>query len=324
MTRRASRSAGPRLRSASPRPAPLQDWDKAASRRFHSLRTFGQIWRWAQELYETHGLAFGQVASTAHDESLYLLLRVLDWPLDSGPEALKRALTAAQREVAREAIRRRVMERVPAAYITREAWLGGQRFFVDERVIIPRSYFVELIPTQLESWLPAGVEVKHAADICTGSGCLAILLAGQFPRAKVDAVDLSPDALAVAEINCRAHRMARRISLHRSDVFGGVPPVKYDVIVSNPPYEPSGLVNRLPAEFQAEPRLALDGGADGMDIVRRLIKQARSRLKPHGILAIEVGALHDAVNREFAKREPHWLHTADGSDCVVLFQAARL
>ncbi|HZZ59220.1 MAG TPA: 50S ribosomal protein L3 N(5)-glutamine methyltransferase [Opitutaceae bacterium] len=288
------------------------------------LRTFGQWWRFAERLYERHGLALGQVAGSAHDESLFLLLRVLDWPLSSGPAALKRALTAEQRRVLREAVRRRVIERVPAAYITREAWLGGSRFYIDERVIIPRSYFVELIPTQLEPWLPAGVPVRHAADVCTGSGCLAILLAEQFPRAKVDAIDLSADALAVAAINCREHRVARRVSLHQSDVFGAVPPVRYDLIVSNPPYEPSALVDRLPPEFQAEPRLALDGGADGLAIVRRLIAQARTRLQPHGILAIEIGALHGAVEREFAAYDPHWLHTADGSDCVVLFQAARL
>lgn len=288
------------------------------------LRTFGQWWRFAEKLYARHAVALGQVAGSAHDESLYLLLRVLDWPLDSGSAVLRRSLSAEQRRVVHEAVRRRVIERVPAAYLTREAWLGGKRFYIDERVIIPRSYFVELIPSQLESWLPAGVPVRHAADVCTGSGCLAILLAGQFPKAKVDAIDLSAGALAVAGINCREHRLGRRIALHQSDIFGKVPPVKYDVIVSNPPYEPTSLVDRLPPEFQAEPRLALDGGADGMDVIRRLVAQAAPRLQPHGILAIEVGGLREAVEREFAALEPHWLHTADGADCVVLFQAARL
>lgn len=287
-------------------------------------RTLADWWRHAQREYDRHGVALGQVAATAHDESLYLLLRCLDLPLDSGPAVLARTVTAAQAEVLRTALRRRLVERIPAAYITREAWLGGRRFYVDERTIIPRSYFVELIPTQLESWLPAGLKVKHAVDVCTGSGCLAILLAAQFPDAKVDGIDLSPDALEVAKINVKAARMGKRVTLHHSDVFGRVPPLKYDVIVSNPPYEPSQLVDGLPAEFQAEPRLALDGGKDGMDIVRRLIDQARSRLQPHGVLAIEVGGLRGAVDEEFGRYHPHWLHTEDGADCVCLFQAARL
>jgi ribosomal protein L3 glutamine methyltransferase len=286
--------------------------------------TFAAWLNRAIKLYQAHGLTFGQIADSAHDEALYLLLSVLHLPLESGPAVLKRKITAAEAEVLETALRRRVIERIPAAYITREAWLGGRRFYVDERVLIPRSYFVELIPQQLESWIPAGLPVKHVVDVCTGSGCLAILLAEQFPQAKVDAIDLSADALAVAAINLKAHRLSRRVTLHQSDVFGQVPPVKYDVIISNPPYEPSALVDGLPAEFQSEPRLALDGGSDGMHIIRRLMKQAKPRLQPHGLLAIEVGALHDEVNREFKKQEPHWLHTADGSDCVVLFQAARL
>jgi ribosomal protein L3 glutamine methyltransferase len=286
--------------------------------------TFRDWLQWAVKLYAQHELQFGQVAPSAHDEALYLLLRCLDLPLESGPAILKRKISQAEAIVLSAALHRRVIERVPAAYITQEAFLGGCRFFVDERVIIPRSYFVELIPEQLERWLPAGTPVKHVVDVCTGSGCLAVLLAKQFPDAKVDAIDLSPRALEVAAINLKAHRLSRRVTLHQSDVFGAVPPVKYDVILSNPPYEPSALVDRLPEEFQAEPRMALDGGVDGMDIIRRLLAQAKARLQPHGIVAIEVGALHDEVNREFRRSEPHWLHTADGSDCVVIFQAARL
>ena len=287
------------------------------------LPTFRDWLQWAVKLYAQHGLQFGQVADSAHDEALYLLLRCLDLPLESGPEILKRKIFPAEAPVLMTALRRRIIERVPAGYITQEAFLGGYRFFVDERVIIPRSYFVELMP-EVESWLPAGTPIKHVVDVCTGSGCLAVLLAKQFPDAKVDAIDLSPQALEVAAINLKAHRLSRRITLHQSDVFGSVPPVKYDVILSNPPYEPSALVDRLPAEFQAEPRMALDGGSDGMAIVRRLLAQAKGRLQPHGIVAIEVGALHDEVNREFRRHEPHWLRTADSSDCVVVFQAARL
>jgi ribosomal protein L3 glutamine methyltransferase len=191
-------------------------------------------------------------------------------------------------------------------------------------VIIPRSYFLELIPTQLDAWLPAGAKVKRVVDVCTGSGCLAILLAHHFRTAQVDACDLSPDALDVAKINIRDHGLTKRVQLFASDVFDAVPAAKYDVILSNPPYEPSALVDAQAPEFAAEPRMAHDGGRDGLDIIRKLLRQARDRLQPHGLVVIEVGGLRRAIDREFAALEPHWLHTADGSDCVVLFQAARI
>jgi ribosomal protein L3 glutamine methyltransferase len=289
-----------------------------------TLRTFGDWLRWTKKLYVRHEVVLGQVATDVHDEALYLLLRVLDLPLNSGPAVLQRRLNASQRAVLQTVLHRRIFERVPAAYLTHEAWLGENRFYVDERVIIPRSYFLEIIPEQIDSWLPGGAAVRHVADVCTGSGCLAVLLAKHFPKAKVDAIDLSADALAVARINVKAHRLSRRIGLRQSDVFDAVPPVRYDLILSNPPYEPSGHVDALPPEFQWEPRMALDGGTDGLDIVRKLLRQARRRLHPHGFVVLEVGGLREAIDREFVALDPHWLHTADGTDCVCLFQAARL
>lgn len=287
-------------------------------------RTVGGWLTAAERAYAKSKVALGQVATNAHDEALYLLLRTLDLPLDSDAAVLSRRVDAAAAARLRAVFTRRLVERVPAAYLTREAWLGEHRFYVDERVIIPRSYFLEIIPEQLTSWLPAGRKVRHVIDVCTGSGCLAILLAHQFSDAKVDACDLSPDALAVAEINVREHGLTKRIRLHQSDVLAAVPPVKYDLILSNPPYEPSSLVDAQDPEFAAEPRMAHDGGRDGLDIVRRLLRQARDRLAPHGIVVIEVGGLRPAIDQEFAALEPHWLPTVDGSDCVVLFQASRL
>lgn len=294
--------------------------------------------RYAEKLYARENLALGQVASNAHDEALYLLLHALDLPLDSPAGVLRKKLTVAERAAVEKILRRRAFDRVPAAYLTREAWLGGQRFYVDERVIIPRSYFVEIIPQQLDAWLPDPAKVRRVADVCTGSGCLAILLAQHFPRAKVDAIDLSADALEVAKINVTAHRLARRVSLLRGDVFEAVPertggppvptrekpPVKYDVILSNPPYEPSSLVDAQAPEFRAEPRVAHDGGRDGLGIIRRLLRQARDRLTAGGLVLIEVGGLRAAMDREFAALEPHWLPTEDGADCVCVIQAARL
>lgn len=290
-----------------------------------ALATVGDWLRFAESLYAREKVALGQVATDAHDEALYLLLRTLDLPLESDAGVLKKPLPAAARAKLEAVFRRRVLERVPAAYLTREAWLGEHRFYVDERVIIPRSYFLELIPEQLGGWLPGeGAGVRRAVDVCTGSGCLAILLAHGFPDAQIDACDLSPDALAVAAINVREHRLERRVSLFASDVLDAVPPAHYDVILSNPPYEPSALVDAQEPEFAAEPRMAHDGGADGLLIIRKLLRQARTRLAPHGIVVIEVGGLQEAIDREFAALEPHWLPTQDGSDCVVLFTAARL
>jgi ribosomal protein L3 glutamine methyltransferase len=288
------------------------------------LVTLGDWLTFAEKLYAKEKVALGQVATNAHDEALYLLLTVLGLPLDSEAGVLKQRLTEKEWIKVADILRRRAVERVPAAYLTREAWLGGQRFYVDERVIIPRSYFVELIETQLDGWLPAPGKVKRVVDVCTGSACLAILLAQHFPKAVVDAVDLSPGALEVAKINVREHGLGRRVKLWQSDVFDAVPAAKYDVILSNPPYEPSAHVDAQAPEFAAEPRMAHDGGKDGLVIIRKLLRQARTRLTPEGIVLIEVGGLSAAMDREFAALEPHWLHTEDGADCVCVIHAARL
>ena len=287
-------------------------------------QTLGDRLKWAVRQYARHKAALGQVATNAHDEALYLLLRAVGLPLDSRPAVLKRKLTPEETVRVREVFRRRLEERIPAAYLTREAFLGEHRFYVDERVIIPRSYFLELLPEQIPQWLPANKPVKRAVDVCTGSGCLAILLAHQFPEAKVDAIELSPDAMAVARFNVATHGLAKRIRLHHSDVFDAVPPVKYDLILSNPPYVPTRELRGLPVEFTKEPRMALDGGPDGLDIIRKILRLSRERLQKHGIVVLEVGGLRAAMDRAFPELDLHWLHTEDGEDCVCLIQAARL
>lgn len=287
-------------------------------------QTLGDWLQWAMRAYARHGVALGQVAATAHDEALYLLLHTLGLPLDSRPAVLKRKLTAAESERVEEVFRRRIDEHVPAAYLTREAWLGGHRFHVDERVIIPRSYFVELLPEQIPHWLPEGKPVKRAVDVCTGSGCLAVLLAHRFPEAKIDAIELSPEALAVAKFNIAAHNLAGRVKAHHSDVFDALKPVHYDLILSNPPYVPTRELRGLPEEFTKEPAMALDGGRDGLDVIRKIFRQAKERLQPHGIVVLEVGGLRAAMDRNFPELDLHWLHTEDGEDCVCVVQAARL
>ena len=294
-------------------------------------QTLGEWLRWAERAYGRHGAALGQVATTAHDEALYLLLHTLGLPLDSKPAVLRRKLTPVQAEAVAGVFRRRLEEHVPAAYLTREAFLGEHRFYVDERVIIPRSYFLELLP-QIAGLLGGGIDdparpprtVRRVVDVCTGSGCLAILLAHQFPDAKVDAIELSPGAMAVAKFNVAAHHLAKRVKLHHSDVFDLVPPVKYDLILSNPPYVPTRELRGLPEEFKQEPAMALDGGSDGLDIIRKIFRQARARLQPHGLVVLEVGGLRAAMDRAFPEFDLHWLHTEDGEDCVCAVQAARL
>lgn len=287
-------------------------------------QTIGDWLEWALRRYTRHRVALGQVADNAHDEALYLLLYTLDLSLDSPRSVLRRKVDPEQAGRIEEIFRRRINDHVPAAYLTREAFLGGHRFYVDERVIIPRSYFVELLPEQILQWLPAKKPVKRVVDVCTGSACLAVLLAHQFPQAKVDAIELSPDALAVANFNVAQHDLARRITLHRSDVFDAVKPVKYEVIISNPPYVPTRELRSLPEEFKNEPAMALDGGRDGLDVIRKLLRQARTRLQPHGIVVLEVGGLRRAMDKAFPELELHWLHTEDGEDCVCLAQAERL
>lgn len=287
------------------------------------LLTPGHWLQWAVGQYEHHDLALGQISDNAHDEALYLILRTLDLPLDSEPDVLDILLDAAARQALRENFTKRIEERVPASYLTKEAWLGEHRFYCDERVLTPRSYFLELIPT-LASHLPRGTPVREVVDVCTGSGCLAVLLAYEFPQARVDAIELSDDALAVAEINVTNHGMAERITLHASDVFAAVPPRAYDILLSNPPYEPSAVCETLPAEFQHEPRMALDGGKDGLVIIRRLLAQAIDRLQPHGIVVLEVGALKTTVQQTWPRLPMRWLKTQDGMNCVCLIRAKDL
>lgn len=291
------------------------------------LATLGAWLAFAERAYAQGGLALGQVATTAHDEALYLFLHTLGWPMDSGPEVLEQGLTPRQRVALRSVLQRRVVDRTPAAYLTGEAWLGACRFVVDERVLIPRSYFLEHIGTPLDLLLDRRPEdVRRVADVCTGSGCLAVLLARHYRRAMVDAIDLSEGALEVAGINLREHRMTRRIRLHRSDVFASVPDPKggYELIVSNPPYEPSAVCDALPEEFRREPRLALDGGDDGLEIVRRLLAESVERLAPGGVLAIEVGGLRAAMARAFRGLRLRWLPAQDGTACVCAIAAADL
>lgn len=239
-------------------------------------------------------LHYGHGTDNPHDEAAWLVLRGLGLPFDAD-------LGRAASDVARieSLAERRVRERVPVAYLLKEAWLAGEAFYVDERVIIPRSHIAELLPG-LKRRRP-----QRVLDLCTGSGCLAILAARAFPAALVDAVDISPAALAVARKNVARHRTGRRVRLHRADLFTALRE-RYDLILSNPPYVSAGAMAKLPPEYRQEPRLALAGGADGLDLVARMLAEAPEYLEPNGLLVCEIGDGQAAVRRRFPRLRLEW------------------
>jgi ribosomal protein L3 glutamine methyltransferase len=284
--------------------------------------TIGDWLRFAVSLLNREHVVLAQGTPHAGDEALALVKHALQLDEDVQP-FLQSRLTPTEIAAVKNVLARRVADRVPAAYITGEAWLGGLRFHVNEQTLIPRSYFVELIPDALQSAIGKR-KVRRALDLCTGSGCLAILLANAFPDAVVDATDVSGAALDVAQQNIDDHGLSDRVHLLEGDLFAPVSVGNYDLIVSNPPYEPSPLLDALPPEFRHEPRMALDGGGDGMSLVRRIITEAKSHLTPGGVLAIEVGGLRPEIEDEFPKVKFAWPVPADGSQAVCVVSAKAL
>ncbi len=284
------------------------------------LETLRDWLRYAVTRFGEAKLAFGHGTTNAFDEAAYLLLHVLHLPPDRLDTFLDAQLTHAEKAQVAALFARRIDERVPAAYLTGEAWLGEFRFYVDPRVIIPRSFIAPLLPEGLAPYLPNPDDVRKALDLCTGSGCLAILLAHAFPNADVDAVDISPDALTVAQRNVSDYGLAGRINLLRSDLFANLRDKRYDLIISNPPYVTTTAMAELPSEFRHEPSLALAGGVDGLDAVRAIIDAAPPHLNERGILVVEVGHGKDAVETAFPRLPFVWLATASDVDAVFLLQ----
>ena len=272
--------------------------------------------RWAVTRFGEARLAFGHGTTNAYDEAAYLVLHALHLPLDRLEPFLDARLTHAERGELAALFTRRIDERVPAAYLTREAFLGEFRFYVDERVIIPRSYIAELLPDGLMPFVGDAHAVQSALDLCTGSGCLAILLAHAFAEADIDAVDLSADALTVAQRNVSDYGLAGRINLIRSDLFANLPEKSYDLIISNPPYVTATAMDELPAEYRHEPAMALAGGEDGLDAVRTIVKDVPRFLNPGGLLVVEVGHGRAAVEAAFPRMPLVWLSTAGHDEGV--------
>ena len=284
------------------------------------LETLRDWLRYAVTRFGAAKLAFGHGTTNAFDEAAYLLLHTLQLPPDRLEPFLDARLTHAENAQVAAVLARRIDERVPAAYLTGEAWLGEFRFYVDPRVIIPRSFIAPLLPDGLAPYVPGPGHVHKALDLCTGSGCLAILLAHSFPDADIDAVDISPEALTVAQRNVSDYGLADRINLLRSDLFEKLRDKRYDLIISNPPYVTASAMEGLPPEFRHEPSLALAGGVDGLDAVRAIIDAAPRHLNARGSLVVEVGHGKDAVESAFPQLPFVWLATASDVDAVFLLQ----
>jgi ribosomal protein L3 glutamine methyltransferase len=288
-----------------------------------SLRTVGALVRYGARRFRRARLAFGHGTGSARDEAAWLVLHALDLPPDAGAALFKRPVSrgAARRVLA--LFERRIRSRKPAAYLTREAWLGDFRFYVDERVVVPRSHIAGLLRDRLAPWMSGRRAPRSILDLCTGSGCLAILLAHCFPGARIDAADVSARALAVARINVRRYRLGRRVRLVKSDVYSAFRGKRYDLIVSNPPYVTMSAMRRLPREYRHEPRLALAGGRDGLDVVRKIVLGAAVHLRPRGLLVVEVGSARRRVERAFAQVPFIWPETGAG-DVVFLVEREQL
>jgi ribosomal protein L3 glutamine methyltransferase len=263
------------------------------------------------------GVGFGHGTTNAFDEAAWLLLWSLGLPLDQLDEHELQALSDAEISKIEALVTQRISSRKPAAYLTGEAWLQGVAFYVDERAIVPRSLIAELLAdTRIDAWLSS--DTQRVLDLCTGNGSLAVLAAMAWPEVSVDGVDLSADALEVAKINVARHGLDARIRLLQGDGLVPVAGQTYDLILCNPPYVNSASMAKLPAEYLAEPGLALDGGPDGMDFIRRLLAEAPNYLNEHGVLVLEIGNEHDFFEAAFPQLEVAWMETSAGETQVLL------
>ena len=280
------------------------------------LLTVRDFIRYGVSRFNAAGLSYGHGTSTAFDEAVFMVLETLRLPIDQLDPFVDARLTAPERQAVAEMLEARVATRKPASYLTNKAYIQGFPFYVDERVIVPRSYIGELLFSDyfggeefaLVEDPPA---VERVLDLCTGSGCLAILAAQVFPEAQIDAVDLSTDALEVARRNVTDYGLEDRIALHHGDLFAPLKGRKYDVILTNPPYVDAEAMGALPPEFRQEPAMALAAGDDGMDIVRRILKEASKHLTEEGGLLCEFGTGREILEQDYPKLDFLWLETTN-------------
>ena len=288
------------------------------------LHTLRDLLRFAVSRFNEAGLFFGHGSASAYDEAVYLILHSLYLPLDRLEPFLDARLTTTELEQVLSIIERRATERIPAAYLTKEAWLGDFNFYVDKRVIVPRSFIAELLREQLVPWVEEPDEIHSALDLCAGSGCLAVLLAHAFENAIVDAADISHEALQVAKKNVGDYDLEHRINLIQSDLFDGLADRRYDLIISNPPYVSTASMAALPEEYRHEPRTALASGEDGLEATRTILRQAASHLTEQGLLIVEIGHNRDILEQVFPLTPFTWLETSAGDEYVFLLKRDQL
>ncbi|CAK0739894.1 50S ribosomal subunit protein L3 N(5)-glutamine methyltransferase [Gammaproteobacteria bacterium] len=304
------------------RPSPAE-LDLMKQEAITELRSVRDLIRWGTSHFVKAGLAFGHGIDNPWDEATSLTLHALHLP-PLVPERIGDArLTISERRRVVDLFQRRIAERKPAAYLTQEAWFAGLSFYVDERVLVPRSPIAELIEKGFDPWL-AEFQVGRILDIGTGSGCIAVACALAFPGVEVDAVDISPDALAVARINIERHGVANQVTLFQSDLYQSLEGRCYDLIVSNPPYVPAPQIATLPAEYRHEPALGLVAGAEGLDAVVRLLREADDHLTLEGVLIVEVGDSAAALEERFPEVPFLWLDFERGGDGVFLLTAEQI
>lgn len=296
---------------------------------FSALHTIRDWLRWAVSRFSEAQLHFGHGCARAYDEAAYLILHTLHLPIDQLEPFLDARLTEEEKAALYTILKARVETRKPAPYLTHEAWLKDFRFYVDERTIVPRSLIAEMLLDDdisfIQPWIDTMPDTpRHVLDLCTGSGCLAIILAHLFPDADVDAVDLSPDALEVARRNVSDYALTDRLHLHHGDLFAPLGEQRYDIIISNPPYVTTESMEQLPQEYRHEPAMALGAGIDGLDCVRPMLEHAQAHLEPHGILVVEVGHNRDLVEIAYPELPFIWFESPNSEGHVFLLAASDL
>jgi ribosomal protein L3 glutamine methyltransferase len=280
--------------------------------------------RYAVSQFEDSDVFFGHGTSNAYDEAVWLIFGFLHLPHDTIENFLDAHLTSKEKKDLSFLIEKRINDKIPTAYLLNEAWLRDYKFYVDERVIVPRSLIAESLSENLYPWIDNPEKIYSALDLCTGSGCLGIMMAHSFQNAMIDLVDLSEKALQVAEINVNHYGLHDRIELIQSDLFNGLEGKKYDLIISNPPYVNQTSVDSFPMEFLKEPSMALGSGEDGLDHTIRIIHEAKQYLNDDGMLIVEIGHNKEILLKKFPKLQFQWLDVSLGNDFVFMLEKSQL
>lgn len=280
--------------------------------------------RFAVSQFEASDIFYGHGTDNAYDEAVWLIMSALHLPMDTLNNFLDARITTTERTKLADFIEQRITQHTPTAYLVKEAWLQGLKFYVDERVLIPRSFIAELLNNDLSPWIEFPEMIESAADICTGSGCLGVLLASIFPNAAIDVIDISQDAIDVANINIANYGLETQITAIKSDMFSALKGKKYDVIISNPPYVDAPSMTALPAEYQNEPQLALGSGVAGLDHTHTILREAANYLNDDGILIVEIGHNREALEAAYPNIVFTWLEVSSGNEFVFLLTKSQL